>query len=65
MSDKDGGNPGLDRVERIIEGLGKAHEQFQSDLVKSHAQFKRDMVEHRAETKRDMGLVRLGGLRWA
>jgi len=56
MSNKDGGNPRLDRVERIIEGLGKAHRQFQSDLARSHAQFKREMAEHRAETKRDMGL---------
>jgi hypothetical protein len=76
MSDKNGSNPRLDRIERIIEGLGKAHEQFQSDLVASHAQFKREMAEHRAETKRemaehraetkrDMGLVRLELRRWA
>jgi hypothetical protein len=65
MSDKNGSNPRLDRIERMIEGLGKAHEQFQSDLVASHAQFKREMAEHRAETKRDMGLVRLELRRWA
>lgn len=65
MSDKNGGNPRLDRIERMIEGLGKSHERFQSDLVASHAQFKREMAEHRAETKRDMGLVRLELRRWA
>jgi hypothetical protein len=54
MSDKNGGNPRLDRVERLIEGLGKAHEQF-----------KREMAEHRAETDRDTRINRLNLRRWA
>jgi hypothetical protein len=65
MSDKNGGNPRPDRIERMIEGLGKAHERFQSDLVESHAQFKREKADHHAETKRDMGLIRLTLSRWA
>jgi hypothetical protein len=54
MSDRNGGNPRLDRVERLIEGLGKAHEQF-----------KAEMAEHRAATNRDVRLVRLELRRWA
>jgi hypothetical protein len=54
MSDKNGGNPRLDRIERMIEGLTKAHAQFQSDLAGSHAQFKREMAEQRTEYKREI-----------
>ena len=54
MSDKNGGNPRLDRIERMIEGLAKAHAQFQNDLAESHAQFRREMAEQRTEYKREM-----------
>ena len=76
MSDRNGANPRLDRIERLIEGLGRSQAQFQRELVESHAQFKREiaeqraetkreMAEHRAETKRDMRLFGLALRRWA
>ena len=65
MAEKNGGNPRLDRIERMIEGLGNAHAQHKSELAEDRAQFKREMAEHRAETNRDMRLIRLELRRWA
>jgi hypothetical protein len=65
MGDKNGGNPRLDRIERMVEGLGTAHAQHKSELAEHRAEFKREMAEHRAETNRDMRLIRLELRRWA
>src|SRR2546427_21845 len=54
MSDKNGGNPRLDRIERMVEGVGKAHAQHQSEMAESHAQFKRELAESHAQFKREM-----------
>jgi hypothetical protein len=54
MSDNNGGNPRLDRVERMIEGLGEAHNRSKREMAEHRADFEREIAEHRAEYKREM-----------
>ena len=54
MSDRNGGNPRLDRIERMIEGLAKAQVQHSIELAEHRAEFKRELAEHRAEFDREL-----------
>src|SRR5437762_14307320 len=54
MSERNGGNPRLDRIERMIEGLAKAQVQHSRDLAEHRAEFKRELAESRVEFKRNL-----------
>ena len=54
MAEKNGGNPRLDRVERMIAGLGSAHAQHKSEVAEDRVRFKREMAEGHARFEREL-----------
>jgi hypothetical protein len=58
MSERNGGNPRLDRIERMIEGLAKAQVQHSRELAEHRVEFKRELAEHRAEVDRELAASR-------
>jgi len=65
MSAKNGSNPRLDRIERMIEGLTKSHAQFERDLAASRQEFDRKIAESTAKAERDSRRFRDDLRRWA
>src|SRR5215813_7532227 len=69
MSANNGGNPRLDRIERMLEGLtrkmAESREEFDRALAKSREEFDRKIAESEARAKRDSRRFRDDLRRWA
>jgi len=65
MSADNGGNPRLDRIERMLEGLTKSHAQQDRKMAESRAEFDRKIAESDAKAERESRRFRDDLRRWA